>query len=227
MSQRLKSLLVILVLIAAVGYSAWQNQNKSSTDQTVALGDFDFYVLALSWSPTFCAEESGANDKEQCGTGRPYAFVVHGLWPQNERDFPADCDSKFGTRIEGSIADNMLDIMPSRDLVFYQWRKHGTCSGLSPKDYFALVRKAKQQIFIPRQFVKLTDFTTVAPSEVERSFIGANPSLQQNAIAVTCSNRYLKEVRICMDKSLSFRSCAEVDAKSCRATKTIMPPVRS
>lgn len=230
MSQRLKSILVILALIAAVGYSAWQKQAgngfKQNQQTQAAPGDFDFYVLALSWSPTFCAEQSGDNNKEQCGIGRPYAFVVHGLWPQNERGFPADCDSQFGTRIDRSIADDMLDIMPSRGLVFHEWRKHGTCSGLSPEAFFDLTRKAREQVTIPRQYVKLTDYTSVAPADVERAFISANPTLQQNAIAVTCSNRYLKEVRICMDKSLAYRPCPEVDAKSCRAQKTVMPPVR-
>ncbi len=228
MNPRLKSFAVIVALVAALGYSVWQNQNKSGQvgqTQTTS-GTFDFYVLALSWSPTFCAEQSSGDEKEQCGTGRPYAFVVHGLWPQNERGFPADCASQFGARIERGIADNMLDIMPSRDLVFHEWRKHGTCSGLSPENFFALTRKAKEQVTIPRQYLKLTDYLTVTPDEVERAFIGANASLQQNAIAVTCSNRYLKEVRICMDKNLRFRPCPEVDAKSCRAAKTVMPPVR-
>jgi ribonuclease T2 len=230
-NQRVKSVLVIVALIAAVGYSAWQNQTGGQTRQSqsnqTASGDFDFYVLSLSWSPTFCAEQSGSDDQEQCGTSRPYAFVVHGFWPQNERGFPSECQSDFGDRIDRSIADNMLDIMPSRDLVFHEWRKHGTCSGLSPEDYFALARKAKEQVTIPRQYVKLTDYITVTPAEVERAFMGANLSLQQNAIAVTCSNRYLKEVRVCMDKSLKFRACPEVDSKSCSAAKTVMPPVRS
>jgi ribonuclease T2 len=230
-NQRLKSVLVVLALIAALGYSALQNQNsgqsgKSQPSQDTS-GNFDFYVLSLSWSPTFCAEQSGGDDKEQCGTGRPFAFVVHGLWPQNERGFPSDCQSQFGDRIERSIADNMLDIMPSRDLVFHEWRKHGTCSGLSPEDYFALARKARSQVTIPRQYAKLNDYMTVAPAEVERAFIGANPKLQQNEIAVTCSNRYLKEVRVCFDKALNFRPCPEIDSNACRAAKTIMPPVRN
>lgn len=211
--------------MAVVGYTAWQNQINKAI-QSVGDSNFDFYVLALSWSPTFCAEQSGDDDNEQCGTGRPYAFVVHGLWPQNERGFPADCDSPYGTRIDRSIADNMLDIMPSRDLVFHQWRKHGSCSGLSPEAYFAMVRRAKQMINIPREYVAIDEFLTIAPVDVERNFRAANITLDQNAIAVTCSSRYLKEVRICMDKALKFRSCPEVDAKACRATETIMPPVR-
>lgn len=226
MNQRLKSALVLVVLVAALGYPVWQNQGPNQKQSVSTNGAFDFYVLALSWSPTFCVEQSGEDDKEQCGTGRPFAFVVHGLWPQNEQGFPSNCPTDFGTRIDRTIADNLLDIMPSRDLVFHQWRKHGTCSGLPPDDYFALVRQAKQQVTIPRQYLQLTGYTTVAPAEVERAFVGANASLEQNAIAVTCSSRYLKEVRICMNKDLAFRPCPEVDSKSCRAAKTIMPPVR-
>jgi ribonuclease T2 len=51
-------------------------------------GKFDYYVLALSWSPTYCASRAGRRDRQQCGTGRGYAFVVHGLWPQYEKGWP-------------------------------------------------------------------------------------------------------------------------------------------
>ena len=55
-------------------------------------GKFDFYVLSLSWSPSFCeaTQERGRESKEQCGE-RPYSFVVHGLWPQYEKGFPEFC----------------------------------------------------------------------------------------------------------------------------------------
>ena len=54
-----------------------------------AVGEFDFYVLALSWSPSFCeanAERGGGTADQQCGE-RPFSFVVHGLWPQYEKGF--------------------------------------------------------------------------------------------------------------------------------------------
>ena len=41
-------------------------------------GSFDYYVLALSRSPTFCASHPA--DHAECGVRR--GFVVHGLWPQ-------------------------------------------------------------------------------------------------------------------------------------------------
>ncbi|NJR13222.1 MAG: hypothetical protein HC779_01575 [Phyllobacteriaceae bacterium] len=78
-----------------------------------SLPGFDFYVLSLSWSPTWCAEQGTAADGEaQCSGSRDYGFVVHGLWPQRERGWPEFCETAFGKRIDGAIADDMLDIMP-------------------------------------------------------------------------------------------------------------------
>lgn len=55
-------------------------------------GSFDFYVLALSWSPGFC-ELDGERDRnrEQCAEGAGLGFVVHGLWPQHEQGYPSEC----------------------------------------------------------------------------------------------------------------------------------------
>src|SRR6478752_5799189 len=54
-------------------------------------GDFDFYVLALSWSPGFCETAGSGRERDQCKDGAGLGFVVHGLWPQNERGFPSEC----------------------------------------------------------------------------------------------------------------------------------------
>lgn len=190
-------------------------------------GQFDFYVLALSWSPSFCEasrERNGRPPQQQCGE-RPYSFVVHGLWPQHERGFPRDCQVP-APRLPRSIADSMLDLMPSQRLVFNQWDRHGTCTGLSGQQYFDMVRKAREQIQIPEKFREVTSYLAVTPGEVEKAFIEANPGLSPEAIAVTCDHRRLGEVRICLSKDLRFRDCAEVDRRSCRNEKVMMPPAR-
>jgi ribonuclease T2 len=191
-------------------------------------GHFDFYVLALSWSPSFCeaARERDANrvPQQQCAA-RPYSFVVHGLWPQHETGFPRDCRVP-APRLNRSIVDSMLDIMPSPRLVFNQWDRHGTCSGLSQQGYFDNVRKARELTVIPPQFEEVKSYLTVTPDEVEQAFVAANPGLSRAAIAVTCDERRLSEVRICMTKDLRFRDCTDVDRRSCRREKLVMPPVR-
>jgi ribonuclease T2 len=189
-------------------------------------GQFDFYVLSLSWSPSFCeaAGERGPPPQQQCAA-RPYSFVVHGLWPQYERGFPEFCQVP-APRIDRNIVSSMLDLMPAPRLIFQQWDKHGTCSGLSPSAYFETVRKARAMVKIPADFIDLKEMLTVTPDEVEDAFVKVNPGLERDAIAVTCDRRRLSEVRICVGKDFRFRACPDIDARACRRDKVVMPPLR-
>src|SRR5271156_3051107 len=78
--------------LAALAASTLPAHAAGAPANLVATGDFDFYVLTLSWSPGFC--DTGGADKspEQCAAGVGEGFVVHGLWPDNQsRPDPADC----------------------------------------------------------------------------------------------------------------------------------------
>jgi ribonuclease T2 len=215
---RIASLAAILVSVALGSASAQERRNQP--------GQFDFYVLSLSWSPSFCrdTEERGRQGGAQC-SGRPYSFVVHGLWPQYERGFPRDCQVP-SPRLNRNIMTSMLDLMPAPRLVFHEWDNHGTCSGLDAQAYFDLVRKARETVKIPEVYKSPGSTLTVSPNEVEESFVKANPGLSRAGIAVTCGGTRLSEVRICMGKDLRFRDCMEVDRNACRREKLFMPPVR-
>src|SRR5688572_28035390 len=206
-------------LFLAVGLGAAPAQHRQHQP-----GQFDFYVLALSWSPTFCQESSerGREQREQCGTGRPYAFIVHGLWPQYERGFPRDCQVP-APRLNREIMNSMLDLMPAPRLVYHEWDRHGTCSGLAAQSYFDLVRKARSAVKIPEAYNAPQGPISVSPDEVEDAFAAANPGLPRTGIAVTCGGTRLGEVRICMSKDLRFRECPEVDRRACRRDKLVMP----
>jgi ribonuclease T2 len=191
-------------------------------------GQFDFYVLALSWSPSFCeaaTERSPDRVPQQQCSARPYHFVVHGLWPQYERGFPRDCQVP-APRLNRDIMSSMLDLMPSPRLVFNEWDRHGTCSGLGPQGYFDAVRKSYDMTKIPDKFLNVRSYLMVTPDEVEDAFVAANPGMSRTAISVTCDTRRLSEVRICMSKDFKFRDCPEVDRRACRRDKIAMPPAR-
>lgn len=190
-------------------------------------GDFDFYVLSLSWSPSYCASEADDADPLQCATtAHPYAFVVHGLWPQYEkRGWPEFCQ-KPAPFVAESILRSMLDIMPSRKLVLHQWRKHGTCSGLDSATYFEKVRLAQSRVTIPEEFRSLADYRMVSPGEVADAFRAANPGLEADMMAVQCSDKRLSEVRVCMSRTFQYTACPEVAAKSCTTDRVAMPPMR-
>jgi len=189
-------------------------------------GQFDFYVLALSWSPSFCeaAGERGTPPQQQCAA-RPYSFVVHGLWPQYEKGFPEFCQVP-APRLDRDIVSAMLDLMPAPRLIFREWDKHGTCSGLSPRAYFDTVRKARAVVKIPEVYLEPKEILSVTPDEVEEAFVKVNPGLTRDAIAVTCDSRRLGEVRVCLGKDFRFRPCPEIDTRACRRDKLVMPPVR-
>jgi ribonuclease T2 len=187
-------------------------------------GRFDFYVLSLSWSPSFCETASGRARQQQCGA-RPYSFVVHGLWPQYERGFPENCQVP-PPRLARGIVSEMLDIMPAPRLVYHEWDAHGTCSGLDQRDYFDLVRKARAAVTIPPQYDNPQQLLTVAPDEVADAFVKANAGLTRDAVTIDCDRSRLREVRICMTRALAFRSCGASGGRACRADSLVMPPVR-
>jgi ribonuclease T2 len=217
---------VVLVIAVSIGFAltASAQDRRQNTP-----GEFDFYVLSLSWSPSYCeatAERSpdrAARD-QQCGP-RPFSFVVHGLWPQYERGYPEYCVNP-APRLDRNIVGAMIDLMPSPRLIFHEWDAHGVCSGMSARAYFETIRKARALVKIPEDYLDLKEPKTVSPAEVEAAFVKANPGLSEGGIAVGCDSRRLNEVRICLSKDLKFRDCAEADRRSCRRDRLVMPPVR-
>ena len=226
-SRFLISLGISLGLLVFTGLATAGDALAQDSRQN-APGEFDFYVLSLSWSPSFCEEAAergnGGRSQAQCG-GRPFSFVVHGLWPQYEHGFPEYCQ-RPSPRLAREIMTSMLDLMPAPGLIFNEWDKHGTCSGLGERPYFETIRKARASVKIPEDFLQLQEAKTVAPSEIEDAFIKANPGLSNAAISVTCNRTRLSEVRICMSKDFKFQDCPDVAQRSCRRDKLVMPPVR-
>jgi ribonuclease T2 len=187
---------------------------------------FDYYLLALSWSPSYCADaQAAARDQRQCQAARPFAFVVHGLWPQYERGYPSECASQIRD-VAPALKNAMLDLMPSPGLIEHQWDKHGACTGLSPEAYFAQTRRLRTSITIPNTYQNLSRPLLVTGGEVERAFIAANPSLTPAMIAVVCRDNRLREVRVCFSRDGRPRACGANVRDQCGAGKVQMPPVR-
>ncbi|PNG24609.1 ribonuclease T2 family protein [Methylocella silvestris] len=189
-----------------------------------APGDFDFYVLALSWSPGFCRTAAAERAGRQCAPGAGLGFLVHGLWPQYERGYPQNCP--LGASFPSRIAlQNAAGVYPSESLARYEWRKHGVCSGRSPTDYFADVRRAREAIVIPPPFANPALTQTSTSIDIERAFIAANPRLRPGMIGVSCQQSALQEVRLCLSKDLrDFHACPEISRRHCPIGQIAVPP---
>ncbi len=202
-----------LILLAAPGMAA-------ASDRA---GDFDFYVLSLTWSPSYC-EKARRPDPAQCDLNPP-GFVVHGLWPQYERGYPEYCDANLPRRLPSSTVSGIADVMPSASAVQYQWQKHGICSGLRPEAYFSLLRRAAERVKVPADYVGVKTDIMAQSREIEARFLTANPGMSDYGIAVSCDRDGVIEVRVCLTQRLDFRRCVEVDRQSCRLPVIDLPAV--
>ena len=200
-----------------------QQPQQRSAAPTSEQGSFDYYVLSMSWSPQHCSTR-GSNEPLQCAGERLYDFVLHGLWPQYEKGYPSDCTTD---PIHRGAVDAMLDIMPSPALVRHEWKKHGTCSGMEPQEYFAKARQAFVSVKVPVQYQQPKVQVVSTPNEVRSRFVKDNPGFPKDSVAAVCSGRFLQEVRVCLTKDLKARACsADVLRNQCRAPEIILRPVR-
>jgi ribonuclease T2 len=183
-------------------------------------GDFDYYVLSLSWQPAWCAEKQETSGS--CRTGGAVGFTMHGLWPQYERGWPSDCptDARDPSR---SQTRAMADIMGSPGLAWHEWKKHGRCSGLSSDAYFALSREAWDKVNMPPAFRKVTRALRVKPRAIEAAFMAVNPDLRPDAVSIKCKDGRITEVRICMDRDLEFRICSPQVRRECETSSRLDP----
>jgi ribonuclease T2 len=211
----------LLATLVLGGATAWAETRRGVDAEA---GNFDFYVLALSWSPGFCELEGRRKRLDQCRPGSGLGFVVHGLWPQFERGFPTEC-SAFERSPSRQAVESVADLFPSEGLARHEWRRHGTCSGKSPPAYFADVRRAREAVRVPDELRRPAEHR-LSPIALERAFVDANPGLRTDMMAAICRSGVLQEVRICFTKDLrGFRSCPEVDRSGCRGGEVAVPGV--
>lgn len=186
-------------------------------------GRFDYYVLSLSWSPTWCALGGEAQGSPQCD--RPLGWILHGLWPQHEQGYPDYCTTAERDPSRRETAA-MADIMGTDGLAWHEWQKHGRCSGLSAEDYFALSRDAFEGVTLPDVLRQLDTPVRLPARVVEEAFLEANPALFPDAITITCRADRIQEARICLTRdTLTPRRCGDDVIRDCSLSDALLDPI--
>lgn len=213
----MKRVVLAFVLVCLAGsFCAAVRGRRKPAHQSQAT--FDYYLLALSWAPNYCAEHP--NDRSvECRPGNHAAFVLHGLWPQsNHGKPPMNCAP--ARPVSSAIVRHMLQYFPSKGLIQHEWEKHGTCSGLSAADYFARAEQAFEQVKLPDQYKNLSRDQMLAVGDIEENFAAGNHA-PSDAFRVSCHNKDLAGVEVCLTRDLKYRSCGET-ARECGVTPVLV-----
>lgn len=206
------------LIIAAPGAQA-HAQNRA--------GDFDHYLLALSWMPAFCELEGDARDDPRCEAGSAHGWMVHGLWPQHRGGaWPEYCTTAHPAPSRRETAAQS-DLYGTGGAAWHQWNKHGRCTGLSAPDYYRLTRLALDRLTLPAIFGQIDRALVVAPEVIEDAFIEANAGLDETMMITTCRNDALVELRLCLTRELEPRPCdREIALRECALDAARLHPLR-
>lgn len=231
----LRAVVAVLLVAGAALYARFAPQTRAPeatpakpsarapappAQDAIGVGRYDYFVMALSWSPTYCLEHP--QEREQCGRGG-HGFILHGLWPQYERGGgPQQCHHQR-TPDAATIA-RTLPFMPSRRLIHHEWRAHGTCSGLDPAGYFELADRAFASLRVPPSLQAPQQPLRLRADELRGLLREANPGLRDDMMSLRCDNDHLVEVRMCLDRALEPRRCGRSMGNACPQSRPIMLP---
>jgi ribonuclease T2 len=211
---------VIVLIVLATPVHARHHRSRADSDATS--GVFDYYLLSLSWAPTYCLTHTG--DSAECGA-KGYGFVVHGLWPQfDQGGYPESCSTSFQLTADAESAGR--SIYPSQGLMQHEWREHGTCSGLDALGYFQMVDRATSAVRAPPALETPQTTQNLSAGQIADLFRGANPQLRADGLVVACSRGDLSEIRVCLTKDLALRSCGRGVRSTCPAGAVAIPASR-
>ncbi|MEO5558641.1 MAG: ribonuclease T2 [Dokdonella sp.] len=224
--SRLRSALILCGLLAAcctqaafARHSSHSHKSNKKSD-TSTPGAYDYYVMALSWSPTFC--QTHPDEDEQCNH-KGYGFVLHGLWPQYESgNGPQHCQTDVEP--DRKTVAQTLAFMPSKRLINHEWVTHGACTGLDPEGYFGLADRAFASVQVPAELKAPPRDVQMHADDLRAALKRANPKLRDDMLSLHCSQGELVEVRVCLDKDLDLRSCGKRMRTGCPVSAAFTVP---
>lgn len=114
-------------------------------------GDSRSSLLTLTWAPSLCKAEPKNSGCRSGHVGRlGQALVLHGLWPQPSTEqycgITAREADRRGVDLPPDVRNTLQDMMSdAKSMSAHEWYAHGTCSGVTPPEYFGVATSLTSQ----------------------------------------------------------------------------------
>lgn len=153
------SVALAAVVVASVGFSLLVQDREPDSPPTVSASSVSS-LLVMTWGPSLCKVEPSNRGCRSGHVGRMgKSFVLHGLWPQPSSEQYCDVPREVARRarnlgdpvpavnlpkdLQSSLSQQMSD---AAVMAPHEWYAHGTCSGVTPPEYFAIASSLSDQI---------------------------------------------------------------------------------
>lgn len=178
-----------------------------SADQPKRILPIGGYTLAISWVPEFCHRNARqAAARFECGSGNRFGFALHGLWPDGEgAQWPQYCQAT--AILPPAVIRGALCSTPSAQLIQHEWAKHGTCTELTPNQYFAQSTRLYAALRYP-DMVALSRRPGLTAGDLAAAMARANPGIAADMMRITANKQgWLDEIWLCLDKAKKYQTC--------------------
>ncbi|MEI6252142.1 MAG: ribonuclease T(2) [Mycobacteriaceae bacterium] len=133
-----------VAVIATVAVSLLVRDRRSPP--TANRAESSSSLLVVTWGPSLCAVEPSNSGCRSGHVGQlGQTFVLHGLWPQPSSEQYCDVPERVSDRKRTPVPlpddlRNRLQTMLSDPafMTTHEWYAHGTCSGVTPPEYFGV-----------------------------------------------------------------------------------------
>ncbi|WP_294290300.1 ribonuclease T [uncultured Sphingomonas sp.] len=165
------------------------------------------YTLAITWAPQYC-RDSGDRDSSafQCASGNRFGFTLHGLWPDGYgKDWPQYCTSS--PILNAAEIRRNLCATPSAQLLQHEYAKHGTCMGVSPREYFGRATALYGKLRYP-DMMALSRRPGLTAGQLATAIARANRGMTANMMRITATRQgWLDEVWVCLNTRFAYAAC--------------------
>lgn len=141
----------LILVLTAVAYVLLA-VDRTPLPPAAGPGTSNSSLLALTWAPSLCTVDRANAGCRSGHVGRlGPVFLLHGLWPQPDSEqYCAVPQKSHGAKAPVVLPDELRTALRTKMsdasiMTRHEWYAHGTCSGVTPPEYFGIAANLTDQ----------------------------------------------------------------------------------